>query len=330
VTVFSAPFSFPLVAGAAALWGTDALFRRGLALALPAATVVLWEHLLLAVITLPWLLRVPWRRLGPTDYACLVVIGAGASAFATIMFTAAFRYGDPNTPLLLQKLQPFVAVLGARMLLGERFRPRFGVYFVAALTAGWLITFPDPMQVRAAHATAGALAAGAAALWALGTVLGRRMSGVIDFPQLAAARFAIGLAAVVGFAAVLPGDRSQLALGSQDILPLVLLALIPGLLAMLLYYRGLRHTPAAAATLAELAFPLTALTVNAAAFDATLTVTQAVGVAGLTGLLVLMSLQGQRQPAALGIRVPLTSTLKARGNDDDLWFAAMVGRGRQA
>lgn len=41
-----------LMAVAAALWGSDALFRRGLALELPSSTVVVYEHALLVVLTL--------------------------------------------------------------------------------------------------------------------------------------------------------------------------------------------------------------------------------------------------------------------------------------
>lgn len=89
---------FPLVALAAALWGTDALFPRGLALELPPTTLVVYEHLILTAIMLPVLLRVPWRRLGVGDVVALVLIGAGASALATGLFSAAFRFGDPNTP----------------------------------------------------------------------------------------------------------------------------------------------------------------------------------------------------------------------------------------
>ena len=43
---------------------------------------------------------------------------AGASAVATALFTQAFRYGDPVTPLVLQKLQPVIAVVAAALLLG--------------------------------------------------------------------------------------------------------------------------------------------------------------------------------------------------------------------
>ena len=50
-----------LVAAAAALWGTDALLRKPLADALPAATVVFWEHAITLVVLLPWL-PAAWAR----------------------------------------------------------------------------------------------------------------------------------------------------------------------------------------------------------------------------------------------------------------------------
>ena len=50
---------------------------------------------------------------------------------------------------------------------------------------------------------------------------------------------------------------------------------------MLLYYRGLRSTPAPVATIAELAFPATALVVNYLFLDATISFAQLVGMAVL-------------------------------------------------
>lgn len=291
----------PLVAIAAAMWGTDALFRRGLALELPATTVVLYEHLILTLLTLPLLARIPWRRLTAADWVSLVLIGAGASALATGLFTASFRYGDPNAPLLLQKIQPFVAVLGAWWLLKERLRPRFGALFAAGVVAAYLISFPDPLSVSVQQALPAVLAASAAALWGMGTVLGRRMSDRLSFTQLTAARFAFGLPAAFLFATLGPGRAESLAISGDAVVPMLLLALIPGLLALLLYYRGLRRTPASAATLAELAFPLSALVVNYLAFGAVLTMTQAVGVVLLSVTLVVMSLLGRQRAEELGV-----------------------------
>jgi drug/metabolite transporter (DMT)-like permease len=292
-----------LVALAAALWGTDALFRFGLARELPAATVVFAEHVLLAAVTAPllWRDRRVLRALSRGDWTAVVLIGAGASATATVLFTAAFRFGDPTSVLLLQKLQPVVAVLAATVLLGERLRPRFGIYFCTAIAGGWLIHFADPVNVSVASAQAALLALGAATLWAFGTVLGRRLAVGIEPTTLAALRFAVGLpaSAVLVLLFVGPGG---FVIPASAVRSVVALALVPGLLALWLYYRGLRTTPASVATIGELAFPVSAIIVNRIALGTTLTATQWLGVAVLMTTLVVMTLQpGGR---ALGVRAP--------------------------
>jgi drug/metabolite transporter (DMT)-like permease len=296
---------FLLVALAAALWGTDALFRRGLALELPASRVVFWEHVLLTLVVLPVLPRAVRRAraLAARDWLALAVVGAGASATATVLFTAAFRFGDPTTPLLLQKLQPLVAVVAAAVLLGERPRPRFGLFFAAAVVGAWLIAFADPGAVAVDSLTAALLATGAATLWALGTVLGRHLLAVLSFAELTALRFAIGLAASAVLVAVEAGPAG-FAFPAGDLPALVLLAGVPGLAALLVYYRGLARTPAAAATLAELAFPLSAVTINYVAFGTTLTPTQWLGIVLLAATITTMSLAGTRDQAALGVQTP--------------------------
>ena len=290
------------VALAAALWGTDALFRRGLALELPAATVVFFEHLVLVALTIPWLLRSRRvvARLGAGDWVALLLVGAGASATATILFTMAFSYGDPNTPLLLQKLQPLVAVLGARLLLGEALQSRYWLFLVAGLGGAYLIAFPDPAQVSVSQLAPALLAVGAAALWGMGTVLGRRLSARMEFRDLTAWRFAIGMP-VAGLIWILQEGAPVGISDGQDGLAIVMLALIPGLAAMLLYYRGLSRTPASAATIAELAFPLSAAAVNYVAFGAVLTSSQWLGMLVLAGAITWMSLLGARDPKEVGV-----------------------------
>ncbi|CAN5473421.1 DMT family transporter [soil metagenome] len=301
-----------LVALAAALWGMDGLFRRGLALELPPATIVFWEHLILVAITFPALRR-GWelarRRLNAKEWGAMVLIGAGASATATALFTAAFRYGDPTTPLLLQKLQPVLAIIAAWLLLGERLRPRFGFFLAASLGSAWLITFADPTDVSANRVTAGLLAAGAAALWGMGTVLGRHLTARLPTNELTALRFGIGLPAAAVLA-ILDQGVSSLGIAAGDFPTLLLLALVPGLLALTIYYRGLRSTPASLATLAELAFPLSAVTINYIAFGTTLTATQWVGVIGLSAVLIVMSATVRSGGAkAAGVDAPTPGVL---------------------
>lgn len=303
-----------LVAGGAALWGTDAVFRRGLALELPAATVVFLEHVVLVAITLPLLVRgrSQLRHLRSRDWVAALVIGAGASALATVLFTAAFRFGDPTTPLLLQKVQPLVAVAGAHLLLGERLLPRFSWFLIAGIAGAYLVAFPDPGKVSVGGLAPALLALGAAALWGLGTVLGRHLSAKLTFATLTALRFAIGLPAAAALVAALPGDTGLGRLDAQAAVAVLLLALVPGLAGLLVYYRGLRSAPASGATLAELAFPLTAVGVNYAVFATVLSGTQWIGMAVLAVTITTMSLLARRGGRGLGIRLPATGVNRVR------------------
>jgi DME family drug/metabolite transporter len=294
-----------LVALAAALWGTDALFRRGLSLDLPAAAVVLGEHAVLVAVTVPLLVRASraLRKLTRIEWAMLIVIGAGSSAAATILFTEALAQGDPTTPLLLQKLQPAIAMLCATVVLKERLTPRYFAYFVPAVAGAYFITFPDPTSVSVSALAPAALAVGAACLWGLGTVLGRYLSLRLDVGSLTALRFALGLPAAFVILLIQYGPAGLSTFGAQDVVPLVLLALVPGLIALLLYYRGLARTPATLATLGELAFPLTAILINYSAFGSTLTATQWLGVTVLTTSIVALCMAGRQGSDVVGVRV---------------------------
>jgi drug/metabolite transporter, DME family len=274
------------VAVAAGLWGTDALLRRPLAESTEAATIVFGEHLVLVAIVFPIILTaLPalWRA-GPRYVAAGVVVGAGSSALATILFTQAFVHGDPVTPVVLQKVQPLVAVLLAAALLGERPRPRFGIFLVAGLTGTWLMAFPSPFEVSLHGMEPALLALGAAGLWALGTVLGRFLTLRLAFQQVTAVRFAFGLPASAAAVLILGAPATA---SWHDMLFIALLALVTGLVALSLYYYGLQRTPASVAAIAELTFPVVAIAVGYLAFDATLTASQLAGVA-LTSFVVML------------------------------------------
>jgi drug/metabolite transporter (DMT)-like permease len=273
------------VAVAAGLWGTDALLRRPLAHSTQPATIVLGEHVVLVIVLIPVVLTaLPalWRA-GPRYVAAAVVVGAGSSALATILFTQAFVDGDPVTPVVLQKVQPLIAVSLAAALLGERPRPRFGLFLVGGLAGTWLMAFPSPFDVSLHGMTPVLYALIAAALWALGTVLGRFLALELPFEQVTAVRFAFGLPAALVAVLVL---GAPLTASFHDELFIALLALVTGLVALLLYYYGLQRTTASVASIAELAFPVVAIAVGYFAFDTTLTGTQLAGVA-LTSLVVL-------------------------------------------
>ena len=280
-----------LVMVAAMLWGTDGLWRTELLKALPSPSIVFWEHVILVVAT-GWLLWRDRRQLAALDggdWLAVIVIGVGASGLATVLFTQAFRLSSPTTVLLLQKTQPLVAISLAALLLKEPLPGRFWLLLPVALLGAYLISFGDTGPLASLASVGdrplGALMAlGAAALWGAGTVLGRRMLADVAFPTLTALRFTVALPALA-VAAALGGWGVP---GSEQVLPLFLLALVAGLAGLLLYYRGLRETPAAVATLCELSFPITAILLNLIVLQAPVTANQVVGILLLWGALALM------------------------------------------
>jgi len=276
-----------LVATAAAMWGTDALFRKPLAQSTSAATIVFGEHVILVLITLP--LIVPAMRAlfaAGTRYVLAgIAVGAGASAVATILFTQAFVHGDPITPVVLQKVQPLIAIAAARVILGEEPRRRFAWFVIPALLGVWLLAFPHPFEIHASGLEPIALALGAAVLWGLGTVFGRYLSRRLAFEHVVTVRFSFGL---VASAIALPILGAPAFASAHDTLWIAYLAIVTGLLALSLYYIGLQRTPAMLASIAELAYPVTAVIVGYVAFGATLVWTQWLGVILTVGVVSLL------------------------------------------
>lgn len=291
-----------LVALAASLWGLSALWRSPLAKDYPSLTIVFWEHLILVLLVSPWVLPAVRRVLAASlrTQLSVLVIGAGSSALATTLFTMAFRMGDPITPQVLQKLQPLIAVALAAIILGERLRAKFLLFVVPALIGAWLLAFADPLGVTVSSAQAALLALGAASLWAAGTVLGRLASAELKFRDLTALRFTVGLVTLAIIAGV---TSTPLGMRWSAAPSLILLALFPGLLALVLYYLALGRTPASRATLAELAFPLTAAVVGIVAFSARPSATQWLGMGIVLTAVVGLALHEQRS-ARPAVAVP--------------------------
>jgi len=271
-----------IVAAAAAAWGLDGLLREPLVTTLQPATIVLWEHVIAVAVVarfVPSAVRT-YRRCTVRDQIAIAAIGIGASAIATALFTEAFAIsaasGDFITPLALQKLQPLFAVALAMLLLRERLRPGFALFALPALAGAWMLAFADPFAVHVSAVKAALLAVSAAALWAGGTVLGRMVGTSVLPRELTVLRFLWGLPAalVVAFR-----SHAPLTPGWDNMLGLVLLALIPGLAALCLYYFGLRATAASRATFAELAFPATAAFVGVVFLGSRLAASQWAGFA---------------------------------------------------
>ncbi len=292
-----------LVALAAAMWGTDPILRKPLGASTTATTIVFGEHVLLVILTLPLLLPALRAvvKAGPRYIAASIAVGAGASAIATILFTEALFHGDFITPVVIQKIQPLVAVAGAAVLLGERPRPRFAWFLLPALLGFWLVNQPHPLQPQAKGLIPIIQALGAAVLWALGTVLGRYLGRKLAFQHILTLRFFFGL---VASAIALPIMGVAAYAGAHDSLWIAYLALVTGLLALGLYYFGLKRTPAVLASLAELTYPAIAVIAGIYAYNSHLRWTQWVGVLTIMVVVSLLPVQRRRRLVAMAAPAP--------------------------
>ena len=314
-------FAVVLVAVAAMLWGTDTLFRIPLLHHLSpnplvqSTQLVLMEHVILVVCSLPllYLARAQIRRLNRRQWAAIAAIGVGASGLATVLFTVSFGYGHFIETLLLQKTQPLIAILLASLWLRERLSAAAWALVPVALFGAYLIAVPEPFQPWLAwndfHIVAALYALGASALWGAATVFGRYALADVSFTAMTGLRFTTALPALAVVLLLIGGPGAFTTYRASDA-PLYLgLALLPGLFAMLLYYRGLASTPAAMATLAELAFPITGVLVNLYLVTPRQQVTslQVAGIAILWLALAILDWFNSRSPATLRPPAPATA-----------------------
>lgn len=277
---------FWLVVLGAALWGVDPLFRVILLKNMTSSQIVLLEHVIISLIAIPviWRNRHEFKSIGWRHVGALLFISWGGSGIATILFTMGLSSGNLNAVLLLQKLQPLFAIILASLLLKEKLPRHFAILFVVALAGTYLLTFGVTLPIGhwSEFVQIGSLLSlGAAALWGGSTVMGRLMVGQMKYETVTSLRFVLALP-LLGVITWNEGAGWNMpAVGTSDfavvLLNLIGQALLPGLLSLLVYYKGLTTTKASVATLAELSFPMVGVLINWVVFHEVVTYAQITG-----------------------------------------------------
>src|SRR5256884_1423914 len=300
-------FSVVLVGVAATMWASDTYFRAQLIGHLKPAQIVVIEDALVTLFLLVFLLRgIPeLRRLDRLGWIAIILIAVGPQAVATILFTKSFSYGHYAETFVLQQTQPLIAILLAWLILGERRRPWFWPTAALAIVGVYMVVFAQNLaapfsDLQHGRLEAGLYALGAAALWASGTVLGRLVLGKLSFTTTTALRFTLALPVLLLIVLVQSGGAAFAHYQSSDALPFLGIALIPGFLALLLYYRALRSTPATLATIAEMAYPVAATFIASApppyGFKQPLYLPQFIGTALLIAVIFILNYTKERTP----------------------------------
>ena len=285
-----------LVALGSFFWATDAVFRKPLTSELKSTVIVFYEHLINSIISIPLLIK-GWKEvynLKKKEWFSLMFIALGGSVLATVLFTKSFSLINPTVTILLQKTQPLIAILLAYFILKERFTRRFWVYAAIALIGAYFITFSDLSPVISLKDTTflGSLYALLAAFfWGGSTVFGRVVLKKVSYYTLTGLRFVLGLL----FLFIMLLIFGLPFLIKTSYLPsLLFMAVIPGFLALFIYYIGLVSTKASIATIGELTFPVASVILNWVFLDATLTMSQIIGSVILLTSIVLLSLENAK------------------------------------
>ena len=286
-----------LVASGAFLWATDSYFRAQVVAQWSPYLIVLINHLLCAFFFGPalWFSRREFRALKGPSWFSLLMLSGGSSVLAMVLFTQAFATaGNFTVPILIQKVQPMVTIIAARIFLKERLKPRFLFWALLAMAGAWLVAFEDKNVFSGVSGTpiSSALCAfGAAAIWGIGTVAGRSLTSNHSFHFVTAARYFFGSIIMVTWLS-LTGEIAQIGPAiSTNFYPFLMMALGPGYIALWIYYWGLSRTRASVATLCELAFPLGAIALNWLTLGSVLSLLQMIGAGMLLAAVTVLGWQ---------------------------------------
>ncbi|MEK6624460.1 MAG: DMT family transporter [Bdellovibrionota bacterium] len=275
-------------------WALDGPLRYPLLQSgVSASRIVFTEHLYLTLLFLPVFLRqkshglLKFKRLRPGEWAAFLAVGAFGSALATLAFTRAFVYLNPTHVILLQKLQPVVAILLANWFLKERLHKHFALWAVVCLVGGLIIghreivhgvqeIFHTGHVVSSVDAYKGiGLALVAVLGWGAATVFGKKLSAQgFSTTEIMAGRYLAGLIVLLPLplAGFMDVDTQP-----EVWLKIFCLVLLSGLLGMFLYYQGLKRLSARLTSLTEMFFPFLAVVVNWILLGATLDLGQVFG-----------------------------------------------------
>ncbi len=271
-------------------WALDTLIRYPLLSAgYSAVQIVFIEQFMLVLLTSIWLKargQSIWS-FSRRDLPSFLIIGGLGQAIGTLAFTQAFTYMNPTLVILLQKLQPIVAISLSAWVLKERLHSGFVLCAALALVGSCLIVaediaafwvsdvwhYSDQLMIRLLGY---GLALIAVVSWGASTVFGKRLAlNGYSSGQIMHGRFVFGFIVLLPFLFWnMPYAQNPTSIGIAKI---ALMVLISGVLGMLFYYQGLKRVQSKQSALAEMAFPIMAGVINWVVLDLALTPIQIAG-----------------------------------------------------
>lgn len=269
-----------LIIIAATLWALDGVIRRNL-YSLPPITIIFFEHLIGLIILLPfaWKLVIK-EKIGKREWILLSVIAILSGLLGTLWFTTALlkvHFISFSVVFLLQKLQPLFAIGTARIFLKEKVSKAYLPWAGLALISAYFVTFPGGIvNIQTGEGTiiAALYALGAAFAWGSSTTFSKMLLGKVNSTVSTFYRF---LFTIICSIILIVGLGYSSSLGVVTIPQygwFVLIAVSTGMVALMIYYKGLRDTPVHISTILELAFPFIAIFIDKIMYGNTLALSQ--------------------------------------------------------
>ena len=270
---------------AALLWSFDGVLRRSL-YSLPPAVVVFYEHLLgaivLAFFASKWFTDL--KKMSKKEWIAIAVVSLFSGALGTIFYTAALgqvNYIQYSVVVLLQQLQPIWAILEASIILKEKITKNFLLWAILALCAAYLITFRDltvNLTTGGTTAMAGLLALSAGIMWGSSTAISKYVLNKVSFLTGTTLRFFLAPIFALAFVAANNQTSALFTLNNSQWTTLLLITFSTGMVALAIYYYGLKKTPARVTTICELVWPASAIFIDYFYYQKSLSVTQIIGI----------------------------------------------------
>ena len=255
---------------AALLWAFDGLIRQHL-YTLPSITIIFFEHLIGLLLLYPFVFKLVFKtKLTKNEWWLIVLISILSGLLGTLWFTTALgkvHFISISVVFLLQKLQPIFAITTASIFLKEKLDKRYIKWAVLALVSAYFVTFKNGivnLETGEGTAIAALYALGAAFAWGSSTTFSKMLLGKVDSKVSTFYRFLVTTVIAIPLMLIL-GKTSEGAIaiptGSQ--LPFLgLIAISTGMVALLIYYRGLAKTSVHVSTILELTFPFVAIVLD--------------------------------------------------------------------
>lgn len=295
-----------LIVFAAILWSLDGLLRRSLYV-LPPLLIVFYEHLIGFALLVPFLIgHIPAvKNIKPKTWGAMAWVTILSSILGTVFYTAALgkiNYIQFSVVVLLQQLQPLFVILFAYLVLKERLSKYFFLWMILALVGAYFVSFPSltiNWETGSGTVIAALLAVGAAFCWGSSTAFSRY--ALLQLPSSMVTGLRFGLASIVALVVLLVTGQGKMlyAINESQLLVLVLIAMTTGMVALAIYYRGLKGTPAWVSSVCELTWPLSAVMIDYIGFHKSLSITQWIGTVLLLVSIFAVTLMNKRGSDAL-------------------------------